>query len=175
MVSFPRDAASSFRVVGSLPPKKYRGIHVSDDGVGVVFVNRFKLALCLEDEAGGYLTTSDCCDQLLQPGDLPDIGGLVYEAAHMDRQPAAIHIISLFAQQVEKLGVGHSNQKVHAVLGVAHYEEQGCLAISEGVQFQLVIGGQVPDLLNVKNRGSGRRADKDTFGCLTRNELSRTF
>ena len=41
--------------------------------------------------------------------------------------------------------------------------------------FQLVIGGQVPDLLNVKNRGSGRRADKDTFGCLTRDKLSRTF
>ncbi len=85
----------------------------------------------------------------------------------MDRQPAAIHIIRLLTQQVEKLGVGHSNQKIHAILGIAHYEEQGCLAISEGVQFQLVIGGQVPDLLNVKNRGPGRRADKDTFSCLT--------
>ena len=71
--------------------------------------------------------------------------------------------------------VGHSNQKVPAVLGIAHYEEQGCLAVSEGIQFQLIIGGQVPDLLNVKNKGSGRRTDKDAFGCLTRNELSRTF
>ncbi|GAA6505713.1 hypothetical protein K350107B32_21060 [Agathobaculum butyriciproducens] len=93
----------------------------------------------------------------------------------MDRQPAAIHIISLLTQQVEKLGVGHSDQKIHTVLGVAHYEEQCCLAISEGIQFQLIIGGQVPNLLNVKNRGSGRRADKDTFGCLTRDKLSRTF
>ena len=89
----------------------------------------------------------------------------------MDRQPAAIHIIRLLTQQVEKLGVGHSNQKIHAILGIAHYEEQGCLAISEGVQFQLVIGSQVPDLLNVKNRGPGRRADKDTFGCFTCGEL----
>ena len=99
----------------------------------VVFVNRFKLALRLEDEAGGYLTTSDGCDQFLQPGDLPDVGGLVYEAAHMNRQPAAIHIISLLAQQVEKLGIGHSDQKIHTVLGVAHYQKQRCLAISEGV------------------------------------------
>ena len=93
----------------------------------------------------------------------------------MYRKPSAIHIIRLLTQQVEKLGVGHSNQKIHAILGIAHYEEQGCLAISEGVQFQLVIGGQVPDLLNVKNRGPGRRADKDAFGCLTRDKLSRTF
>lgn len=93
----------------------------------------------------------------------------------MDRQPAAVHIIRLLTKQVEKLGVGHSDQKIHAVLGVAHYEEQRCLAISKGVQFQLVIGSQVPDLLNVKNRGPGRRADKDAFGCLTGNKLSRTF
>ena len=44
----------------------------------------------------------------------------------MYRKPSAIHIIRLLTQQVEKLGVGHSNQKIHAILGIAHYEEVKC-------------------------------------------------
>ena len=93
----------------------------------------------------------------------------------MDRQPAAIHIIRFFTQQVEKLGIGHSDQEIHAVLGVRHDKEQGCLSVPQGIQFQLVISGQFADLLNIENGGPGRRADKDTLGGLTRNELSRTF
>ena len=93
----------------------------------------------------------------------------------MDGQLAAVHIICFIAQQIEKLGVDHADEEVEGGIRVRHDEEQRCLAISEGVQFQLVIGSQVPDLLNVKNRGPGRCADKDAFGCLTRDKLSRTF
>ena len=91
----------------------------------------------------------------------------------MDRQPAAVHIIRFFTQQVEKLGICHSDQEIHAVLSVRHDKEQGSFTVPQGIQFQLVISGQVADLLNIENGGPGRRADKDTLGGLTRNELSR--
>ncbi len=44
---------------------------------------------------------SDRCHQLFQLRDLADIGRLVDQAAHMNREPATIHIIRLFTEQVE--------------------------------------------------------------------------
>ena len=61
----------------------------------------FKLALCLQYQAGGNFTASDGGDQLFQLGDLADVGALVDKAAHLDRQPPAIHIVGLFTEQVE--------------------------------------------------------------------------
>ena len=49
------------------------GIHVADDGVGVVLVDGFELALCLQDQAGGNLPASDGGHQLFQLGDLADV------------------------------------------------------------------------------------------------------
>ena len=77
--------------------------------------------------------------------------------------------------ELEKLGVGHSNQKIHAILGIAHYEEQGCLAISEGVQFQLVVGSDLPKLRDVEHGKARTAGNHDALGCFARNELSRTF
>ena len=37
--------------------------------------------------------------------DRSNIGGLVNEAPHMDRQPPAVHIVRFFAEQIEQLGV----------------------------------------------------------------------
>ena len=85
------------------------GIHISDDGVGVVLVDGLELALCLQDQAGGNLPASDGGDQLFQLGDLANVGALVDEAPHMDRQPPAVHIVGLFTEQVEKLGVAHGD------------------------------------------------------------------
>ena len=45
----------------------------------------------------GFLTLHE----LFQVRYLPDIGALVDEAAHMDGEPATVHVVGLFAQQVE--------------------------------------------------------------------------
>ena len=84
-------------------------VHIADDGVGVVLVDGLELALCLQDQAGGNLPASDGGDQLFHLGDLADVGALVNETAHMDRQTPAVHIVGFLAQEVEQLGVAHGD------------------------------------------------------------------
>ena len=76
------------------------GIHIADDGIRIVLVDRLELGLGLQHKAGGNLTGADGGNQLFQLGNLPNVGALVNEAAHMDREPAAVHIIRLFTQQI---------------------------------------------------------------------------
>ena len=59
---------------------------------------------------------------------------LVNETAHMDREPAAIHIVGFFAEQVEKLGITHGNKEVEAIVSITHDEEQGSFPVSQSVQ-----------------------------------------
>ena len=77
------------------------GITVADDGVGVVLVERLELALRLQHQTGGDLTTSYRRHELLKVRNLPDVCALVYEAAHMDGQPAAVDVVGCLAQKVE--------------------------------------------------------------------------
>ena len=140
------------------------GIHVADDGIGVVLVDSFQLGLCLQHQTGGDLTAADGGDQLFQLGNLADIGALVNEAAHMDRQPPAIYIVRLFAQEVEKLGIAHGDQKVKAIVRVAHNEEQSGSPVSQGIQLQLVVGSNLPQLCNVEH-GEARTAGNQDGLC----------
>ena len=98
-------------------------IHVADDGIRIVLIDRLELTLRLQHQTGGDLTASDGCHQLFQLRDLADIGALVNETAHMDWEPAAIHIVGFFAEQVEKLGIAHGNKEVEAVVSITHDEE----------------------------------------------------
>ena len=151
------------------------GIHVADDGIGVVLVDSFELGLCLQHQAGGNLTASDGGNQLFQPRDLSNIGGLVNEAPHMDRQPPAVHIVRFFAEQIEQLGVAHGDQEVKGVVRIAHNEEQGSFPISQSVQLQLVVGSDLPQLGNIEHSQARTAANQYAFSCFARNELSRTF
>ena len=51
------------------------GIHVADDGIGVVLVDGLELRLCLQHQAGRDLAAADGGDQLFQPGNLADVVG----------------------------------------------------------------------------------------------------
>ena len=84
-------------------------IHIADDGIGIIFVNCLELALCLQHQTGRDFTASDGGHQLFQLRNLPDVGALVNQTAHMNREPAAIHIIGFFAEQIEKLGITHGD------------------------------------------------------------------
>ena len=84
-------------------------IHVADDSIRIVLIDRLELTLRLQHQTGGDLTASDGGHQLFQLRDLADIGALVNETAHMDWEPAAIHIVGFFAKQIKQLGVAHRN------------------------------------------------------------------
>ena len=126
-------------------------IHVSDNGIGVILIDRLELTLRLQHQTGGDLTASDGCHQLFQTGNLPDIGGFINETAHMDREPAAIHIVGFFAEQVEKLGITHGYKEIKAVVRVTHDEEQGSFPVSQSVQLQLIISRDLTQLCNVEH------------------------
>ena len=114
-------------------------VHVAYDGVRIVLVDGFQLTSRLQNKAGGDLTAANGRHQLFQIGNLPDVGTLVDQAAHMDGQLAAVHIICFIAKQIEKLGVDHRNQEVEGAVRVRHDEEQRRFLIAQRVQLQLIV------------------------------------
>ena len=150
-------------------------VHVAHNGIRVILVNGFQLASRLQNKAGGDLAAADGGHQLLQLGNLPDVGALVDEAAHMDRQPATVHIVRLVAQEVEKLGVDHAGKEVEGVVCVGNDDKQRRFPVAQRVQLQLVIRRQFPKLANVKGRKPRGAGNQDAFRCLARDEKSRTF
>ena len=150
-------------------------IHVANDGIRIVLIDRLELTLRLQHQTGGDLTASDGGHQLFQLRDLPDIGGFINETAHMDWEPAAIHIVGFFAEQVEKLGITHGDQEVKAVICITHNEEQSSFPVSQSIQLQLVISCDLTQLCNVEYGKARTTRNKNRLGCFSRNELSRTF
>ena len=123
-----------------------------------------QLGLRLQYQTGGDLTAADGGDQFFQLGNLADVGTLVNEAAHMDRQPPAVHIVRLFTQQIEQLGVAKGNEEVEGIVGIRHDDEQSSLAITQGVQLQLVVGSDLPQFRNVEY-GKARTAGNQNGFC----------
>ena len=119
--------------------QKYLAVHVAYNGICVVLVDGFQLASRLQNKAGGDLTAADGRHQLFQIGNLPDVGALVDETPHMDRQFAAVHIICFIAQQIEKLGVDHRDEEVEGGIRVRHDEEQRRFLIAQRVQLQFIV------------------------------------
>lgn len=108
-----------------LSAQEQQCVAVSHNGVGVVLVDGLELGLRLQHNACGDFTASDGGNELLEIGDLADVGELIDEASDMDGQTSAIHIIRLFAEQVEHLGVDQADEEVEAGVGVGHDQEQG--------------------------------------------------
>ena len=143
------------------PAQKDLAVHVANDGVGVVLIQRFELRLCLQHQAGRNFPAADGGHQLFQVRDLPDVGALVDQTAHMDGQSPAIHVICFLAEQVEELGVNHGNQEVEGAVCFGHDEEQRRFPVSQGVQFKLVIGGNLPQFGNVEGSQPGTAGNED--------------
>ena len=93
----------------------------------------------------------------------------------MDREPAAVHIVRFFTEQIKQLGVAHGNQEVKAVIGIAHNKEQGGFFVPQGVQFQLIIGCDLPQLGNIEYRQPRTAGNQYRFCGFACCLLSRTF
>ena len=79
-----------------------------------------------------------------------DVGELVQNQPHMDRQPTAVFIIRTVTQQVDKLALEHSENEVEGGVCVAHNQKQHGLFIPDGVQFHFIVLHQFPHLPDVK-------------------------
>ena len=93
----------------------------------------------------------------------------------MDGQLSAVHIICLVAEQIKKLGVDHRNQKIEGAVRIRHDEEQSCFLITQRVQLQFIVHGEVPQFLDVEGGEPSTAGNKDGFCGLARDKLSRTF
>ena len=93
----------------------------------------------------------------------------------MDRKPAAVDIVRFFAEQVEELGVRHTNKEVKGAVGITHDQEQRRFLVPKSIQFQFVICCQFPEFLDIKDGKPCSAGNKDTFCCLSSNRMSRTF
>ena len=89
----------------------------------------------------------------------------------MDWEPAAIHIVGFFAEQVEKLGIAHGDQEVKAVICITHNEEQGSFPVSQSVQFQLIIGRDFTQLCDVEYSKAHTTGNQDRLGCFSSGQL----
>ena len=98
---FPKRSGQLLQGGRLLAAQKYGGVHIADDGVGVVLVDCLELGLGLQHQTAGNLTGADGCHQLFQPGNLPNIRRFVNETADMNGKPAAVNIVRLFTQQIE--------------------------------------------------------------------------
>ena len=86
----------------------------------------------------------------------------------MDGEPSAVHVVGLFAQQVEQLAVNHGDKEVEGAVGVAHDEKQRRFPVAQGVQLQLVVHGDFPQLLNIEGRKARTAGNIDRLGCFAR-------
>ena len=58
------------------------------------------------------LTASDRRHEFFQVRYLSDVRRLIYKAPYMYRKSPAVNIICLFTEQIEKLGVHHTDQEI---------------------------------------------------------------
>ena len=130
--------------------QKYLAVHVAYNGICVVLVDGFQLATGLQYQTGRDLTAADGGYQLFQIGDLPDVGALVDQAPHMDRQLAAVLVIRLITEQIKKLRIGHADEEIKGGIRVRHDEEQRRFLIAQRVQLQFIVHGKVSQLLDVE-------------------------
>src|SRR5699024_5580176 len=88
--------------------------------------------------------------------------------------PPAVHIVGLLAKQVEQLGVHHGNQEVEGVVRIGHDEEQRCFSVAQGVQFQLIVGGNFPQFCDVEGGKASTAGNQNRLCGLARRQLIKT-
>ena len=79
----------------------------------------------------------------------------------MDGQAAPIEVIRLVAQEIKKLGIHERRHKVEGAVCVREDDEQRRFPVAQGVQFQLVLRHEVPQLLDVEGRQAGAAGNQD--------------
>ena len=172
---FPKQFLHFFQRRLFLAAQKEQRIAVADNCISTVLVNRFELRLRLKHNARRNFSASDGRNQALKVRDLPNVGELIQQAAHMDRQSAAIHIIRFFAKQVEHLRIRQTNQKIETGIRVGHDEEECSPLISQRIKVKFVISRNFPQFLNIEHRKPCAAAHQNRLGGLARDKLSRTF
>ena len=106
---------------------------------------------------------------------LGHIGPFILDTPHRHRQSAVMQIVRPIIKLLECLGIKHPHQVIHTGVVVRDHTENRPFPLTQAAQIQLVPAGHAGNLGQVESCQSYSSADNDAFGCLSRNELSRTF
>lgn len=79
----------------------------------------------------------------------------------MDRQAAAVEVVRLITQEIEKLGVHERRHEIEGRVRIREDDEQCRFAVAQGVQLQLILRHEVPQLRDVKGRQAGAAGNQD--------------
>ena len=71
--------------------------------------------------------------------------------------------------------IDHADEEIKGAVRVAHNEEQGGFLIAQGIQLQLVISCNFPQLRTIKGGQPCAAAHKDRLRGFAWYDLSRTF
>ena len=81
----------------------------------------------------------------------------------MVRKPAAVLIIRLITQKVEKLGVHDGDHKIEGIVRIADNDEHRCSSLPQHIQLQFIVGHQVTQFLDIKWGQPGTAGNQDGF------------
>ena len=81
----------------------------------------------------------------------------------MDRQPPAVEVIRLVAEQIEKLTIHEGSHEIEGAVRIRKNHKQRRLLVAQGIQFQFVILHQVPQLLDIEGCKTGAAGNEDGF------------
>ena len=73
--------------------------------------------MALQNDGCRDFPAADGGDQLVEVGNLPNVGELVQNQPYMDRQSATVFIIRTVTQQVDKLALKHGKNEVEGGVG----------------------------------------------------------
>ena len=146
---FPQRIGDLFGIL-TPPTQKENRIAVVRNDFGRILVDGFQLRLALQDDGCRDFPAADGGDQLVEVGNLPDVGKLVQNQPYMDRQPTTVFIIRTVTQQIDKLALKHGENEVEGGVRVAHNQKQNRLFIPDGVQLYFIVLHQFPHFPDVK-------------------------
>ena len=79
----------------------------------------------------------------------------------MDRQAAPVEVVRLVAKEVKKLGLHERRHKIEGTVRVRKDDEQRRFPVAQGIQLQLILRHEVPQLRDVKGRQAGAAGNQD--------------
>ena len=89
----------------------------------------------------------------------------------MVRKSSTMLIICFITEQIKKLCVHDCHHKIECIIGITDNDKHCCLLISNHIQLHLIIGHDLPKLLDIKWCKSGAAGNKDRLRCFSGSQL----
>ena len=154
--------------------KVEKGIRVAGDGFPRILIQFLDLRHVLDDGAARNISGAHGCQFPWQTGQI-DRWSLVQNKVDMARQRPMVDLVGTVVQRLEYLGVQQADKKIESRIIIRDHGIEGTFFLSQGIQVHVIMIGDGLDLRQIEWGQPHGGAYQNTFRCLARNELSRTF